>query len=107
MKLQIAFDLTDLEKALHSAAQVQEHADILEIGSLLIYRYGVHAIKRFREEFPDKSLLADLKIADRSNEAVLLCIEAGADWVTVMAGTGRNVIHTACTTAHEREKDYA
>lgn len=104
MKLQIAFDLTDLEKALACATQVQEHADILEIGSLLVYGHGVAAIRRFREQFPDKTLVADIKVADRSNEAVDLCIGAGADWVTVMAGTGRNVIHTACTTAHERGK---
>jgi 3-hexulose-6-phosphate synthase len=104
MKLQIAFDLTDLEKALACATQVHEHADILEIGSLLVYGHGVAAISRFREKFPDKTLVADIKLADRSNEAVDLCIRAGADWVTVMAGTGRNVIHTACTTAHEQGK---
>jgi 3-hexulose-6-phosphate synthase len=104
MKLQIAFDLSDLDKALIIAKEVEEFVDIFEIGSLLIYKNGDAAIRRFKETFPQKTLLADAKIADRSKEAISICTEAGADWVTVMAGTGRNVVHTACTAAHEQGK---
>ncbi len=104
MKLQIAFDLTDLNKALTIAADVHEYADILEVGSLLIYKYGEEAIKKFKENFPHKPILADVKIVDRGKEAATIAIQAGADWITVMAGTGRNVIHTAGNTAHEEGK---
>lgn len=101
MKLQIAFDMVDLDHALEIAKKVAEYCDILEIGTILIYKYGVHAIERFRQEFPKKILFADTKIIDRGKEAVSLMASAGADWISVMAGTGKEVIHTASTTAHQ------
>lgn len=101
MKLQIAFDITDLDKALDIAKQVEEHSDIFEIGTLLIYKNGIKAVERFREAFPKKTLLADTKIIDRGKEAVATLASAGADWVTVMAGTGKEVIHSAATMAHQ------
>jgi 3-hexulose-6-phosphate synthase len=101
MKLQIAFDITDLDKAIELAKKVEDQSDILEIGTLLIYKNGIKAIERFREEFPKKTLLADTKIIDRGKEAVATMASAGADWITVMAGTGKEVIHSASTMAHQ------
>jgi 3-hexulose-6-phosphate synthase len=100
MKLQVSFDLTDLQRALTIAQTIHNDADILEIGSLLIYKYGDEAVKAFRAAFPSKTLLVDAKIIDRSQEAITLFAEAGADWITVMAGAGAQTIHTACTVAH-------
>jgi 3-hexulose-6-phosphate synthase len=100
MKLQIAFDLTDLDQAIAIAEAVETSADIIEVGSLLIYKHGVLAIQRFKERFPQKVILADTKIVDRSKDAVTLFAQSGADWITVMAGANKNVIHTACTIAH-------
>ncbi len=104
MKLHIAFDLTDLETALSIAQSIEKYADIFEVGSLLIYKNGMQAVSRFKQQFPHKTILADIKIADRAKEATLLCSEAGADWVTVLAGTRRNAILSACNVAHERGK---
>ena len=101
MKLQIAFDITDLDKAIELAKKVEEQSDILEIGTLLIYKNGIKAVERFRETFPKKTLLADTKIIDRGKEAVAIMASAGADWVTVMAGTGKEVIHSASAMAHQ------
>lgn len=104
MKLQIAFDLLDLDKALSLAATLEQYADIFEVGSLLIYKYGDTAVKHFKQAFPRKPILADAKIVDRSKDTVTLFSQAGADWITVMAGAGRNITHTACTVAHELGK---
>lgn len=104
MKLQISFDILDLDKAIKTARDAQEYIDIIEIGSLLIYKHGETAIKQFRAEFPHKILLADMKIADRAKEATKIGLQAGADWITVIAGTSRHVIHTVCTTAHDAGK---
>lgn len=101
MKLQIAFDVTDLDSAIDLAKKVAEQSDILEIGTLLIYKHGVAAIERFREVFPKHTLLADTKIIDRGKEAAATMASAGADWITVMAGTGKEVIHSASTMAHQ------
>lgn len=104
MKLHVAFDITDLDQALTIASKIADYADILEVGSLLIYKHGDHAVKLFKETFSHKVIFADVKIIDRGKEATTLFAHAGADWVSVMAGTSRNVIHSVCTTAHEQGK---
>lgn len=104
MKLQISFDLTDLQKAIDIAVQVAPSASILEIGSLLLYKYGTESIEAFRKNFPHSTILVDAKISDRAKEAVSTIAHAGADWITVMAGTTSNVIHAACTAAHDLNK---
>jgi 3-hexulose-6-phosphate synthase/6-phospho-3-hexuloisomerase len=100
MKLQIAFDFTDLEKSLDIAQKIIPYASILEIGSLLLFKEGIRAIEQFRKAFPGKVLLADTKIVDRAKPVVQAIGSAGANWVTVMAGAGKHVIHTTCATAH-------
>lgn len=104
MKLQISFDMIDLDRAIDIATQVHEYADILEIGTLLIYSHGIHAVERFRQTFPDKVLLADTKIIDRAKESIALFAKAQTDWVSVMAGTKKNIIHAACSAAHDQGK---
>jgi len=101
MKLQIAFDITDLDTAIDVAKVVVDYCDVLEIGTLLLYKNGVAAVERFRENFPKKTLFADTKIIDRGKEAVATMASAGADWISVMAGTGKEVIHSAATMAHQ------
>lgn len=104
MKLQIAFDVPDLNTVITMLPVLQSYADIIEVGSLLIYKYGEEAVKQFRQHLPHTVLLVDGKIVDRGKEATSLFIQAGADWVTVMAGTHKAVIHSACTNAHELGK---
>lgn len=104
MKLQISFDMPDLDKALEIGHKVAPYATILEVGSLLLYKHGVAAIDQFRKTFPDKMVLADAKIVDRGKEAATVLAHAGADWITVMAGTTNEVIHAVCTTAHSLGK---
>jgi len=104
MKLQVSFDVTDLEKALQVASKTAHYVDIFEIGTLLIYKYGIHAIKQFKELFPEHTILVDSKIVDRGKYAVTLFAHADADWVTVMAGTSKEVIHSVTSAAHSYNK---
>lgn len=104
MKLQISFDTPNLEHALEIAGRVADHADILEVGTLLIYTYGATAIEQFKEKFPRKTIMADSKVIDRGKDAVTLFANAGADWMTVMAGTSKHVIHSACSSAANANK---
>lgn len=104
MKLQISFDTTNLSEALDIAQQVADHTDIIEVGTLLIYTHGLKAVQDFKEKFPRKTIIADSKIIDRGKDAVTAFANAGADWITVMAGTSKHVIHSACTTAANLNK---
>lgn len=100
MKLQISFDLVDLDKAIAIGSEVAQYADIIEVGTILIYHHGIAAVRRFKDAFPDKIIFADTKVVDRGKEVVELFADAGADWITVMAGTSHHVIHATTTAAH-------
>lgn len=102
MKLQVSFDILDLDKALAIAHEIDQHVDTFEIGLLLIYTYGIHAVEAFRKAFPEKNLLVDLKLIARGYDAIQPFAAAGADWVTVMAGASQNVIHATCNEADKR-----
>ena len=101
MKLQISFDLTDLDKAIEIATQVIDQCDTLEIGTILLYKYGLEAVKRFRSSFEKKTLLVDTKLIDCSESIIACMADAGADWITVMAGSDKNAIHAMCKEAHK------
>ncbi len=102
MKLQVSFDITNLEKALEIAKKIVPFIDIFEIGSILIHKHGIEAITKFKKEFPKITLLADIKIVDRAKQEVALFSNAGVNWITVMAGSGSSVIHSACIEAKKQ-----
>ena len=104
MKFQISFDSLDHERNLHIAKLVIDYADIIEIGSLPIFKHGIESIKQFRESFPKKTIFADTKIVDRGRDVASLFSQAGADWISVMAGTSDQVIHGVCSKAHDLGK---
>lgn len=104
MKLQIAFNSADLDQDLAIAQQVCSLADYIEIGPLLLNKYGLVAIEKFREILPQSRLIADTHIIEFGADSTKINLEAGADWVTVLAGASSGVIHTACTTAHNLGK---
>jgi 3-hexulose-6-phosphate synthase len=104
MKFQISFDNLSLEENLEMARKVAQFSDMLEIGTLPILKNGAAAIEAFRKEFPDHILFADTKIVDRGRDIAGLFGQAGADWISVMGGTSKEVIHGACTKAHDLGK---
>jgi 3-hexulose-6-phosphate synthase len=101
MKLQISFDMPDLDKSIDIAKKVIDYADIFEIGTILLYKYGLKAIEEFRKVFPHKTILADTKIIDRGRDIISLLSNTRVNWITVMAGTKKSVIHSVCTAAHD------
>lgn len=103
MKLQIAFDIQDLGSCLKIAKQVEPYCDRFEICSILLYKYGIEAIKQFRKTFPDKELLVETQIVERGKDITNLCLDAGADWVTVMAGANQQVTHNVCSAAGSKK----
>lgn len=100
MRLQIAFHQANLDMALAIAAQVADYADIIEVGSLILYAHGLPAVHAFRERFPQKTLLVDTKIINRGKDITQLFSTANPDWLTVMAGTHKHIIHAATNAAH-------
>ena len=104
MKLQISFDCIELEKALDVADSIFKYADIIEVGTSLILEYGVKSVEKFRKQLPNSIILADTKIIDRGNTISELMFDHGADWITVMGGASKHVIHNVSNTAKIRNK---
>jgi 3-keto-L-gulonate-6-phosphate decarboxylase len=99
VKLQIKYNFTNTSKALAIARQTAQFADIIEVGSLLIFKEGAKAVEAFKEEFPEKEIYADAKIACRGEESAQIFAAAGATYISVLAGTYDDVIQSTCTSA--------
>lgn len=104
MKFQISFEGLDIDQNLKIAHQVASFVDIIEIGTLPILKHGVHIVELFRQEFPNKIIFADTKIVDKGRDIVSLFGQAGADWISVMGGTSKEIIQNVCTKAHDMNK---
>ena len=100
MKLQISYDFTSLSQALEVAKITAHVADILEVGTSLIFAEGANAIKAFRTQFPDKVIRADAKIISHSHLILPLFFTAGANQTSVLAGATSSSIQHATTLAH-------
>lgn len=86
MLLQIAFD-----KPEHLALLpvVKPYADIVEIGTPLLKRFGVAAIATARELCPDVLVLADTKTVDGGGLEADMVFGAGAAFMTVLSCASR------------------
>ncbi|MFW5786095.1 MAG: orotidine 5'-phosphate decarboxylase / HUMPS family protein [bacterium] len=92
MRLQVAFDFLDLSESIRVADEIVGLVDVLEVGTLLLWREGVESIREMRRHFPDARLLADSKIADAGGAAARLLLDAGADAVTVLGSATEDTV---------------
>ncbi|MDU7471942.1 MAG: 3-hexulose-6-phosphate synthase [Paenibacillus macerans] len=95
MELQLALDLVNIPEAKQIVAEVQEHIDIVEIGTPVVINEGLRAVKEIKQQFPSLKVLADLKVMDAGAYEVMKAAEAGADIVTVLGATDDATIRGA------------
>lgn len=106
MKLQVAIDRVSLEKALNIIKEVELYADIIEIGTSLIKDYGMESVRRIKEEFPEKTILTDIKTIDQAEYEFNAAYKAGADIATVMGMAPIETIEICQRIAKQYHKDY-
>lgn len=104
LKLQVAFDMTNLEQAEQVLMQVKDWLDIVEIGTPLIKSAGIGSVIRLREIAPDKIICADLKTMDAGEVEAELAFHAGADMITVLGLAGDRTIQAAVSSANRHQK---
>jgi len=86
VRLQVALDFVELPRAIQVAeAAVGAGADVVEAGTPLIKSEGLDAVRRLREAFADRTIVADLKTMDAGRIEAEAAAKAGADVVTVCA----------------------
>ena len=100
-KLQIALDTFDLPGALGPLQKAAPHVDIVECGTILVLCEGYRAERAIRALFPDKQILADVRIAEAGSTIARLAFEAGADLVSCVAGASLATIEQVCKVAAE------
>jgi 3-hexulose-6-phosphate synthase len=102
MELQLALDLVNIPEAKQVVKEVEEHIDIVEIGTPVVINEGLRAVKEIKEAFPSLKVLADLKIMDAGAYEVMKASEAGADIITVLGATDDSTIKGAVEEAKKQ-----
>jgi 3-hexulose-6-phosphate synthase/6-phospho-3-hexuloisomerase len=93
--LQLALDFTNLEDAIEVAKKARDYIDWIEAGTPLIKSCGMSSILALKKEFPEKKVVADMKIMDTGALEVKLAADAGADVITVMAAADLSTVREA------------
>jgi len=100
-RLQIALDKVDLPSALAPLQKAAPSIDIIECGTVLILAEGLRAVREIRALFPDKEILADIRIAEAGKLLPTMAFEAGASLVSVVAGASMTTVKQVCQVAAE------
>ncbi len=103
--LQIALDFTSIERAIEIAIKVGGYVDIIEAGTPLIKSEGIKVIRILRALFPDKKILADLKIMDAGTLESSIAFDAGADIISVCARASYETVEETIRVARDRNKE--
>ncbi|WP_419882963.1 3-hexulose-6-phosphate synthase [Peribacillus sp. B-H-3] len=104
MELQLALDLVNIEEAKKLVKEVEDHIDIVEIGTPVVINEGLRAVKEIKEAFPSLKVLADLKIMDAAGYEVMKASEAGADIITILGAAENESIKGAVEEAKKQGK---
>lgn len=100
-RLQIALDTDSISKALGSLNKAIGNIDVIEVGTILILHEGLRAVREMRALYPDKPILADVRIAEAGSIIARACYEAGASWVSCVAGASLTTIKQVVEVAQE------
>lgn len=103
--LQIALDTYDLPSALGPLQKAADHIDVIEVGTILCLSEGMHAVRAIKSLFPEKPVLADVRIAEAGSIISKMAYDAGADWVSVVSGAAPSSFEVVLKEAQERGRD--
>ena len=100
-RLQVALDTLDMPGTLGPLARCVDDIDVIECGTVLLLAEGLRDVREIRALYPDKTILADVRIAEAGAKLSRLCFEAGADWVSVVAGASMTTVEQVVKVADE------
>ncbi len=103
VKLQLALDVLTLSEALAVARAAGPYMDWIEAGTVLIKSEGIRAVRELKSLFPDKPLLADMKVMDGGRREAMLAFGAGADIITVTAFASDATLQAVLQVATEQK----
>jgi 3-keto-L-gulonate-6-phosphate decarboxylase len=84
MKLQLALDLLDEQRAMEVVRAVGTYFDVIEVGTSLLKLSGIAIVPKIRVLCPDKEVFVDSKVLDGpEREATLMCA-SGAHFFSML-----------------------
>jgi 3-hexulose-6-phosphate synthase len=101
-KLQLALDVINLDQALTLCAKTDPWVDWFEVGTPLIISEGLKSVTSLNNIYPNKTLLADVKIVDGASLIAAATLEAHADIITVLSAASDQTIKISVDLAHKR-----
>ncbi len=105
-KLQVALDLMNLDRAVRIAEDaVEGGVDWIETGTPLIKSEGMDAVRKLREEFPDKKIIADMKTMDVGGVEVEMAAKAGADIIGVLGAADDETLKEGIRSARNYDSE--
>jgi len=100
--LQVALDLLNADRAILIARHaVRGGADWLEAGTPLIKSEGMDIVRQLREQFPGKTIVADMKTMDTGALETEMAAKAGADVISILAASDDATIQDASKSARK------
>lgn len=100
--LQVALDLLNEHRAIQIAKDsVKGGADWLEAGTPLIKSEGMEIIRKLRETFPERTIVADMKTMDTGAFETEMASKAGADVVVLLGAADDSTIKDALKSARK------
>lgn len=105
MKLQVALDRLSQDECFEITGKVYDDVDIIEIGTGVINEYGLSIVRDIKNKFPDKQVLADLKICDAGDSESRNAFEYGADIITVMSFADPATIEACVKNAEKYQRE--
>ena len=94
--VQVALDMMQLKRAMEIAREaVEGGADWLEAGTPLIKSEGLECVRALKRAFPDRTIVADMKVMDTGAFEVEMAAKAGADVVHVLGAADDETIQDA------------
>ncbi|MCJ7694658.1 MAG: orotidine 5'-phosphate decarboxylase [Anaerolineaceae bacterium] len=103
--LQIALDTSDLNEALRATRLVRDVVDIIEAGTILCLAEGLGAVKTIKTLYPDKLVLADVRVAEAGALISKMVFDAGADWISVLSSASLPTVESVAKEAFLRGGD--
>lgn len=105
MKLQVALDRLSYDECFDILEQVHTSVDIIEVGTGVVKEYGLSIVRDIKDKYPEKSVLADVKICDAGKSESEAAFDYGADIITVMSFADINTVKACMDAAGEDGKE--
>ncbi|MFJ7969835.1 3-hexulose-6-phosphate synthase [Psychrobacillus sp. NPDC096389] len=102
VKIQLALDRMTIEDCINLVDKTKDYINWIEIGTGVIKEYGMTAVRKMRERFPEKTIVADMKTCDAGRHESLQAFNSGANVTTVMGFSPNATIKQCLEVATEQ-----